>query len=245
MKTYLLLLFVLLTGCLGLPTPPPAASTKVIVPLKLTADSGYLLKKDILLFLEANELADTLNTWWKQWKPTDTLGKYYKTDDDSYLACVLVSDDKGNVEGNKLIAIDKKGIYQQSVEFYCDWCDINRRTEALQKKGNYFITYTCGNGASFSSSWFCLFRKISERDESNQLLEYEDKGVPDCQSITSDWHVSGDSCIMAYTLKKGTLTEEGCTMGAPVKVNIIYRRVNGRWAATDSSKLKQLNVDRQ
>jgi hypothetical protein len=241
----LVMLAALLQGCLDMGMPKkPTKDTKVIYPLKLAADSGYVFKKDLLVFLQMNDLADTLNTWWKQWKITDTLGKYYKTEDGGYLVCVVASDEKGNVESNKLIQVDKNGVYKESQDFFCDWCNINRRTAALQKRGSYFVTYTCGHGASFSSSWLCLFRKLSERSEANQLLEAQYEGAPFCSDITSAWRITGDSCIVVYDIEKGMPTDSGCEMQPSQKLVVVYRRTNNLWAATDSSKLKQLHLEK-
>ena len=240
----LLVVAALLQGCLGLPTKP-RQEEKVIYKLKLSADSGYVTRQQLLVFLQMNDLADTLNTWWKQWKPSDTLGKYYSTPDGGHLVCVVASDEKGNIESNKLIQVDKNGVYQRSQEFFCDWCNMNRRTGALQKHGKYFMTYTCGHGSSFNSSWFCLFQTLADRNEADQMLEAQYEGAPFCSNITSSWRLVGDSCVVVYNVQKGISTEDGCEMQPAQKVVVYYHRTtNGRWAATDSSRLKQLHLEK-
>lgn len=233
----------LLAGCLGLPTKPPPAA-RVVIPIELTADSGFLTRAQVLPFLVNNELADSLNSWWKQWKPADTMGKYYRMQDNNYLVCVLASDDKGNVEENRLVVVNSKGLYVESQDFFSDYCSLNRRTQALQKRGKYFLTYTCGSGSNYGSSWFSLFTKLSERKESGQLLEWQHMGAPDCYDIASHWKVSGDSCTIAYTVQKGTSTFNGCEDTRSEYITVIYTFKNGGWTAADSSKLKKMRIER-
>ncbi len=231
--------FTLLTGCLGLGKKPIKIAA-VTLPLKLTADSGYLSKQQVLPFLTSNKVTDTLSGWWGKWKPADTMGKYYKEENGGYLICVLSADNDDNVAANKLIETDKNGIFLSTKDFYCDWCNINRRTDALHKVGRYFITYTCGHGASFSSSWFSLFTKLSERGE--QILESQYSGSPQCQSISSHWKLTGDTCTVVYTVDDGVSSENGCVSVGIKTVSVRYCAHNGTWRSPDSLKIADMHI---
>lgn len=235
---------VALHGCLGLVTQPKATEKSVSVTLKFTADSGYVAKSVVLPFLIANGLADTLNDWWKQWKPADTMGKYYKNSDNgSYLLCVLCSDNDQTVATNKLIEIDKNGKVTATQDFSCDWCGVNTRTNALNRRGNYYITYSCGHGSSFSSSWFTLFKTLAEREAQAQIMESQFEGAPLCQNIYSSWKLVGDTCIVSYTVENSQSTQNGCEPTGVLKSTVLYCMCEGKWRAADSSKLRLMHIE--
>ena len=240
----MVLALVTLQGCLGLLVKPKEEEKAKVVPLKFTADSGFVSKSEILPFLIANGLTDTLNDWWKHWKLADTMGKYYSMDSGGrYLLCVLSADNDQTVATNKLIEIDKTGKMTATQDFSCDWCGINARTQALNRRGNYFITYSCGHGSTFSSSWFTLFKSIADRERQAQIMESQYEGAPYCQSIYSAWKLVNDStCVVNYTVENSRVTQNGCEPADVLKTSVVYRIKDGIWGAADSSKIKQMRI---
>ena len=234
---------VMLQGCLGLLMKPKENAKTPVVVLKLSADSGFVSKSQVLPFLIANGLTDTLNDWWKKWAPADTMGKYYKMEGgDKYLLCVLSADNDQTVATNKLLEIDKDGKMTASQDFSCDWCDLDKRKDALRKRGKYFMTYSCGHGSSFSSSWFTLFKSIADRETQSQIMESQFVGAPQCQTIYSNWRLMGDTCIVNYTIENSRVTPNGCVPSDTLRTSILYHLKNGEWCAADSNKLKQMHV---
>lgn len=237
------MLLVGLQGCLGI-VEKPRGDAKTPTTLKLTADSGYVSKKEILTFLASNSLTDTLNDWWKHWKVADTMGKYYKMEGSgNYLLCVLSANTANNsVEVNKLIELSKDGKLVTSQEFYSEGCDMNHRTQALGRVGNYFVTYSCGHGAGFSSSWIHLFSKLSDREGGGEIMKfYHATNIP-CKNISSKWYMAGDTCVVNYTNIRTKNTEDGCIPVDSQKVLVRYYAVNGKWRAADSSRIKQMEI---
>lgn len=233
----------MLHGCLGLVQKPQQAKEDIVT-IRLTADSGYLSKGQISQFLAANQVSDTLATWWKQWKPNDTMGKYYRTDS-GYMMCVLTTDEAigSGVEVNKLIEINKKGELVNSEEFTSQYCDLNRRTEALKKAGKYFVTFNCGQGPSFGSSSFKLFRSLKDRATADVIVESYYEGAPNCKKVFSDWLVKGDTCLVTYTADNSIATDSGCVVTGHLKVSVRYIPTPTGWISPDSAKLKLLHLD--
>lgn len=232
----------LLQGCLGI-VDKPRPAPKVTATLKLPADSGYLSKNDVLTFLIANSLTDTLNDWWKKQLPADTMGKYYKMDNGHYLACVLSANtEHSSMEVNKLIELDKNGLFVSAQDFFTEGCDVNRRTGALGKVGGFFVTYTCGHGATFHSSWFHLFGKLSDLNGSGQIMALYTLNTPPCRNIYSTWKMGGDTCIVTYTIQHSKATEDGCIPTESEKAVVRYYMADGKWRAADSTKLRLMDI---
>lgn len=242
---FFIVLFTLagLQGCLGIMDKPKEQKEEP-VPLKLSADSGYLYKAQVMQFIAANDIADTLATWWKQWQPTDTIGKFYRTDS-GHILCILTTDEAlgGGVEVNKLIEIDKKGLLKNVEELRSEYCDLNRRTDVLQRRGGYFFTRNCGHGPSFASSSFRLFKTLATRAVAGELMESYYEGAPYCKDVSSTWWIKNDTCYINYTAVISSPTDSGCVVQGRQNVLARYYASPQGWRTSDSSKLHLLKIE--
>ena len=177
---------------------------------RFVADSGYILKKEgisILLKIESN---DTIDTNYSTLKDTDTIGKYYKTKNGNYLACVLDIIHPIRNASPVLIEYTPKGKIINTENYYggmylCCW---KNNYEGFKRLGDYYSIKTCGTGSGFCSGNIYLFKELEPQYKSipltawSRFCVYQAEGKPALAcSITSKMSIKLDTVTMHYKLK--------------------------------------------
>ncbi|MBO9732497.1 MAG: hypothetical protein J7623_27895 [Chitinophaga sp.] len=202
-------------------------------------DSGVIIKKPAWPYLIAAKLIDTtLTTDWSYINDTDTIGKYYRLNDEvTYLACILHYTGDGR-ENLLLFETNSRGAVTKSFHYYygvahCCWM---HAFDGFGRMGNYFFVRTCGTGTSMCTSELYLFKTALAQEAQQPVSEWYWMGSnaadPAIHGVSSVVNVQGDSVQVHYTVVAGV---------APMRTDsfdITYHLLRGKWVASDSTAFK-------
>lgn len=237
------------------------------VHLKLSEQSGFILKDDGLTFLIGNSLIDTTNKSkeWDEIKLSDTIGKYIKMgNSDNFLICLPFSLDFFNplfifVEITSQGEIVKSEIF--NLGNYSKWDTYYR--SFIQVK-DLFQIYAQGgyNGGGFIYSDLYMFQELVPQDSINKIRTYEweisykynykyknrnFKFYGANSSIGYDYGSNTYTITFLYDLHKGLYhykkgTKKSHLTFSPFKkrVDIKYFYTNGNLFTKDNYKIKKL-----
>jgi len=222
--------------------------------LKLVNDSGFIQKKDGLLFLLSHGLTDTTDSHLDLMNDKDTIGKYYKVKQTGNFFYCLIGFSEG-FETHILFETKPDGTLLKSERFYhgnysCCW---DNYYEGFNKNGNYFSIKTCGTGSGYCGSHIYLFKNIIAQDQQNSIPEYywassvgghdAETDGPICHSLSSTIEFKLDYILMHYKLEKGVLGDSlDFRIRSTEKFDVKFIMKNGMWEATDSTKLNMLDM---
>lgn len=199
-------------------------------------DAGVIIKKPAWPYLIAAKLIDTtLVTDWSYTEDTDTIGKYYRlNDEDAYLACILDHAVDGR-ENLLLFETNPQGVVTKSFHYYygeahCCWVST---FDGFGRMGNYFFIRTCGTGTAMCTSDLYLFKTASPQEAQQPISEWYWMGSnaadPAIHGVSSVLKVQGDSVQVHYTV------EAGVAAVTTDSFDVTYHLLQGRWVANDST----------
>ncbi len=213
-------------------------------------DSGFILKKDGLRFLLSAALTDTAGSYWSQVKDNDTIGKYYKVrQTGNFFVCTIDLSQKNNFETFLLLEIKADGTVLKNERFFHGnyLCCLPNYYEGFYKYGDYFCLKTCGTGSGYCGTNMYLFKEIKPQNEQNSIAESYSSfncsiGLSIILSSTIELH--NDYLIMHYELKNGefNIIHPHFKVKQTDKFDVKYKLQNDTWVATDSTKLKDLDI---
>jgi len=219
--------------------------------LIFSQDSGFILKKDGLPFLLSVTLTDTSGSqWtWSQVKDNDTIGKYYQVKQTgNFFVCTIELTKKYAFVSHLLLEIKSDGTILKNERFIhgnypCCWDNFY---EGFKKRGEYFYFKTCGTGSGYCGSRIYLFKNIISQDKQNAIPESYRSFSGDGQSevLTSTMELRENYIIMHYKLETGNVDRNSKNFKAKKKdkFDIKYILHNSNWVATDSTKIKDLDL---
>lgn len=218
--------------------------------LTLSQDSGFILKKDGLRFLLSVAITDTSNSYWTSVKDNDTIAKFYKVKQTgNFLVCTIDLTKKYFFETHLLLEIKADGTILKNERFLhsnypCCW---DNCYEGFNKSGGFFCIKTCGTGSGYCGTHIYLFKEIKPQDKQNSIVEsyrssFSRDGISQNLSSTIEWH--NDYLIMHYKLEEGELDENyrNFKVKHTDRFDVKYILQNDSWIATDSIKLKDLDM---
>ena len=256
MKTLLPYLLILTVAFLstGLRTSH-SVKTKLQESHGFTADSGYILKKEAIKLLSQAkydlgyepEERDTFDLELINIEISDTIGKYYQTDNGNYLAFLrdIVHPDRDIFV---LMEVKADGTVLQSEPYWtgvhqCCW---EKGTEGFMKYANgYFGTQSCGTGSGHCSSYIYMFKDFSPQGEG--ICSYIWTGwcqftttTPIACFLTSDMEIKNDTVTMHYTMEHLKERRNGKYKVIDTeKFDVKYVAREQGWVALDSTKIRE------
>ena len=208
------------------------------------SDSGYINKKDGLKFLLENKLTDTVDSGWKFYGDSDSIGKYYKLkNSDSYLFCTLDLSRKYTFETHLLIKVGSNGeIIDTSRFFHWNYPScVENQAEVFNRYNNYYGITVCGTGSGYSSSSVYLFKDFVYQEKQNPILLFEYSGMgAQTETTGSDLTIKNDTVKVNYTHQ--SILETYKREEKTTKFQIIYYQKNGKWVTNDSAKFSNFET---
>jgi hypothetical protein len=227
------------------------------ISLALKSDSGYIRKMEGLAFLILHSFTDTTESYWKEIKETDTIGKYYRISaTGNYIIC-FADYGKGIFSPTNLLLElnNKKTNIIKHVRYSHGTypCCLNNISLNLNKIGDFYYINTCSTGSGFCSKSIYLFKSVSAP---NKLL---------CIPLEMNWFMYGNFQILSSTMVlKDTILavkyvyEQGIDINIPdslkpeksfqikekrdtFSVRYIYR--NGNWIVLDRGIFNAKNTE--
>jgi len=206
-------------------------------------DSGYITLQNLLstLIIPAD---DTLYRIYKNSKPSDTLGKYYKMANGNYIASTAIVDHYENeavavCEATPQGIIIKKEEYSSGM-YKCCW---DNSYDGFQKQGDYYTFLTCGTGSAHCGGAMYAFKELKPQEEQESIIKSSWSWAgPDMQdyyiSLSSKMQIKNDSIFMHYTDKLYKARKKKDKIKKLEEFDVIYVQTEGIWRATDSTKIK-------
>jgi hypothetical protein len=213
--------------------------------LILTQDSGFITKEVGLAFLLSNSLTDSSS--WEHCNQTDTIGKYYRMENNNHYIMCLVDYSGYCYENHIIIEINENGELLKSERFfhgnYFPW---NNVYDGFSKYGDFFGIKT---GAGLASSVLYLFKEVTSQD--SILPIYFSCGTPNFECFFFYFHTpfmewKKDELILHYTFEEREVKYDEKRDDFITKIHnrskftINYFYENGKWNTTDKDKLKEL-----
>lgn len=179
--------------------------------------------------------------------PADTVGKYFINRKGNYVACMDIVSINGRDFSNVFIEALPDGTIVKEVPrgggwFRCCWEGFN---DGLNMHGDYFSIAICGQGSGFCSGQLYFFKDIEEVnniDANGLIMESAIIGLPAEQEtymhIYAEPKLRNDTIIMHYTQR--LLVGEKRKVEESKSFDVTYTRQHTGWAATDSTRLKDI-----
>jgi len=210
--------------------------------LKLTDDSGYIIKKDAYRALIKAEVCDSTFFHWEYYKDHDTIGKYFKIrSNGNFMVCLYFNDGYQLFEVKPNGSIIKNELY--GIAMY--GCCIDNIDDAFRKYGDYFYLKTCNTGSGYCAGYFYLFKNLRPQNYENEIHEsvfyvmagfWDDEMISQILSSTMIW--DNDGFVMKFILKKGVFDDNDVfVVKKTEKFDMRYMLKNEKWNSPDSAKL--------
>ncbi|UUC44782.1 hypothetical protein [Flavobacterium cerinum] len=206
------------------------------------ADSGFVTKKEGLLFLLTKKLTDTVDSYWNHAKENDTIGKYYKIKETGhYYFCTIDLSSKYNFETHLLIEIKENGTIVDTERFYhgaypCCW---GNYYDGFQKYGHFFGIKTCATGSGYCAGYLHLFQNKLAQGEFLEIPVdlWSSLGFNGLSQKLDSWIVAKkDTLLVHYTLEEGKLNEDSdFQVQHTQKITVTYRFENNKWITHDDT----------
>lgn len=235
---------------------PPSNKKLEVVNLNLIGDSGYIQKELGIKFLIIHGLTDTSGGMWYDVLNTDTIGKYYKTSNDQYMACFHDMGKEGDeggwrthviceiIQNDSLTLLDNYQRYYHSMYPGC-W---EKHYDGFYKLNDYFCFDGCMTGSCFSGTRTIIFKNL--RGFSNQsfiptrLFECGDE--TNFRRVKSNMQISDTVLTIRYTEEIGKIIEKDTTTEYTTKksskFNMKFYLRNDDWVLKDSTNIKRLQM---
>ena len=248
-----LVLMLFATSCNSKPenhTSQSNSSPSGFHPLLLQQDSGFVTKKDGLPFLIANNLTDTVGSYWDNLQDSDTLGKYYKVKESGHFYyCSIDYSPEYTFETHLVIELNQVGKLLQSARFFhgnysCCW---DNPYEGFNRYGDFFGIKTCSTGSGFCATDLYLFKTLRQQEEQTSIplglwsAFGNDIGEP--RSISANLEVNKNELIVHYLLEDGELDDEGnFKVKLTRKMDATFIFKNQRWVCKDREQLAKFDL---
>lgn len=224
---------------------PPVKNTAATAPPKkhhilFTGDSGVITENMVLPALLEEEALDTVVERRKVFTDTVRIGKYYKTSNGNYMACITTA---GLFEYLLLFEVTPAGeIVALQPYFHGNYaCCYRGELDGFGRVADYFYIKTCGTGTAYCSSELYMFREVRPQDDTGSITASrwvgytgEEGGYKD---LTSTMEIKDDSIIMHYRAVEGIQKVNYNKVKKSRRFEITYISVNGSWQATDTTAL--------
>ena len=220
--------------------------------LILTQDSGFITKDVGLAFLLFDSLTHNLhldlettpdNIYWQNFNPTDTIGKYYKMENNNYIMCLIdpaaLSEDFA--ENHIIIKINSNGELLKSETFshhynYRCW---GNAYEGFSKYGDFFGLKICGDGAGWTYTHLCLFKEVIPQDSIPPILFRGNFYIWGDIPFYLNYHIismkiNKNELLIHYNYER---TEKRKTDEGNIEIKYFYE--NGKWDTKDKKKLEE------
>lgn len=248
-----LILILFATGCSSKPenqTSQSKSASSGLHLLPLRRDSGFVTKKDGLPFLIANNLTDTVGSYWDNLQDSDTLGKYYKIKESGHFYyCSIDYSPEYTFETHLIIELNQVGKVLQSARFFhghyhCCW---DNRYEGFNRYGDFFGIKTCSTGSGFCATDLYLFKKLRQQEEQTSIPLGQwsafgnDIGEPRSVSANLEWNKN--ELIVHYLLEDGVLDDEGnFKVKLTRKMDATFIFKNQHWVCKDREQLAKFDL---
>jgi len=253
MKTVLQSAIAILGYFLLLSCNNKSATAYTLPRLILKQDSGYITKKEVLPFLLASGITDTIQGFWKTRFPNDgdTVGRYFRSStQNGHLAICRSLYKVDSVETFVIMEVAGDGeLLSYGIHSSIDyWCDEDAVKNA-HKIGRYFIIKGCGHGSGYGSEYADIFDRADTGSVLNYvfLSNYSSHGMPDyeyAQMVTSQIDIRDSGILIHYTIQKGAWKRNYDIKWVKDHIaDVMYKRKNNRWAATDSALLENIDME--
>jgi hypothetical protein len=231
-------------------TTEPSAVGKRGIGLTLSQDSGFILKKDGLRFLLSVAITDTSGSGWSQAKDNDTIGRFYKVKQTgNFFVCTIDLSKRNSFETHLLLEIKADGTVLKNERFFhgnysCCW---HNYYEGFNKIGDFFCIKTCVTGSGYCGTHIYIFKEIKPQEKQNSIVQsywssFSGDGLSQNLNSTIEWN--NDYLLMHYELEKGKFDEKytNFRVKRTDKFDVKYILKNAIWIATDSTKLRELDI---
>ncbi|MFI5204533.1 MAG: hypothetical protein ACHQF2_08570, partial [Flavobacteriales bacterium] len=222
---------------------PPIDS---ILQLDFKNETGYILKMDGIELLLRLHLTDTVDSNWDQFKPTQAVGKYYKSyETGNYVVCLIDYGGRHIFETHVLLELTPKspGVFKlvEAERYFhgnypCCWTNA---TDGFFKMGNFFCIRTCGTGSGFCSSEMYVFKSVQPQDSLSWIHEsiFSNYDYGEL-TLSSTKSVRNNTLIFNYKWKNIEFATDSTPQKKQTKnFSITYKYVNGDWITTDTTKI--------
>lgn len=218
--------------------------------LKLSLDSGFILKNTGYQYLLLNSLTDTSKNWLLI-KDSDTIGKYYRVgNSDTYFMCLIDYSEAFTFETHILIELNSDGKLIKSERFFHGNYPIcwGNYYDGFNKYGDYFGIDICGTGSGYSADYLYLFKEISPQENQNSIpINYWSSfsiGSNLSESLSSTMEFIDDYLIMHYLLENGELDDNyEFTVKKSRTFDVKYIFKDKKWITNDSIKFDGLDIN--
>ena len=233
-----------ITACNNGRNTKPAIAT-----ISLKNDSGYVTKREILSFLLANNLTDTIKEYWqKRFKnDEDTIGKYFPSNTQgNKILLVKLLYKQDTFEHLVVLEINNSGQLLKNTAYWPndEWCDQDA-VRSFIKTGRYFMITGCGHGSGYGSEYMYIFDRVIPEDNLAKIYIsiYKSYGVK--QIVNSTMKIYDSSILIHYTIIDGYYSEidDKIERNEAKEGDVLYTWVNNNWKASDSSILKEMDMD--
>jgi hypothetical protein len=218
--------------------------------LKFSSDSGFVMKKEGIKFLQSIFLIDTTSYSWTNLNENDTIGKYYSLSaNGNYILCLIDLSPTFNFETHLIFEVKADGTVLKCERFFhgnypCCW---KNYYEGFFRSNNFFIFTSCGTGSGVCGSNIYVFKEIISQKSQNSIplnLWVSDGEDNTYVQLRSEKLWENENLIIFYYLEKGKRNKKSTKFKAKSKdkFQIVYSMSNGIWKALDEKHLFKLQI---
>lgn len=231
---------------------PCHPAPQIIGPLKKLdistwGDSGLLVKNELLPWLIQQKLTDSIGTAWYLFKPTDTLGKYYKTKDSTWYLCFIDLTESYEFETHVIAEINSKGNVFRQERFhhgnYPPWLYIG-----FKKIKDYYYFSSHGTGSAYSSTYFYLFEKLKPQDSMLAIPQYCWSGFSEYEDLSINIHSSlslqKNYLTIHYEFEYSDFETEKIDKRKTKKYTLYFSRKNDKWSCLNKKTMMTIGQTR-
>lgn len=218
--------------------------------LKLSLDSGFIIKNKGFHYLLSKSLTDTSQNWLLI-KDSDTIGKYYRVgNSDNYFMCLIDYSEKYTFETHILIELNSDGKLIKSERFFHGNYPIcwENYYDGFNKYGDFFGIDICGTGSGYSADYLYLFKDILPQNDQNSIpINYWSSfsiGGGLSESLNSTMEFKDNYLIIHYLLENGELDDNSEFIVIKSRAfDVKYIFNDQKWVTNDSIKFKGLQIN--
>ncbi len=248
-KHFILTILAAFSGLLFTACNNSCDSKSGIATISLKDDSGYIKKKEILSFLLENNLTDTIKEYWqKRFKnDEDTIGKYFPSNTQgNKILLVKLLYKQDSFEHLVVLEINSSGQLLKNTAYWPndEWC-AQDAIRSFTKTGRYFMITGSGHGSGYGSEYKYIFDTVMHEDSLAKIYctIYRYLGVE--QKVSSTMKIYDSTILVHYIIMNGYYGEsdDKIEREEAKEGDVLYTWVNNNWKASDSSILKEMDMD--